>query len=86
MSALSEVHDPELSMSVAELGLIREIRLDPEGFDGVEVRVVLTSVFCPWGPALLEEIRSKTEEATGMPTKVTLLAERWDPRDAGLAW
>jgi metal-sulfur cluster biosynthetic enzyme len=81
--ALRQVVDPELNIDVVELALIRQIILKD---DSVEILMVLTTPFCPYGPALIEEVRVAAEEATGKPTTVRLLAERWDPHEAGLVW
>lgn len=49
MEALKEVEDPELGISIVELGLIYGIEID----DGkVRVRMTLTSPGCPIGPML----------------------------------
>lgn len=81
--ALRTVVDPELGIDVVELGLIRELIL---GKESSEIKMVLTTVFCPYAPAMLAEIQARAEEALGQPVKVTLLAEAWNPRDAGLIW
>ena len=39
------------------------------------------------GPAeLIAQIKEEVENVVGHEAKITLLAERWDPRDAGLMW
>jgi metal-sulfur cluster biosynthetic enzyme len=85
--ALREVVDPEIGLNVVELGLIREVRKD----DGeVLVRMILTTPFCPYGPALLEMARAKVEQAAGIPARIELGMEMWDPslmeEGAGAAW
>jgi metal-sulfur cluster biosynthetic enzyme len=85
--ALRQVVDPEIGLNVIELGLIREVRKD----DGeVLVRMILTTPFCPYGPALLEMTRAKAEEAAGVPARIELGMEMWDPsfmeEGAGAAW
>jgi metal-sulfur cluster biosynthetic enzyme len=83
MGALRTVVDPELGMDIVELGLIRELIL---GAESSEIKMVLTTVFCPYAPQMIAEIQMRAEEALGHPVKVTLLAEAWDPREAGLVW
>ena len=34
----------------------------------------------------LAQVKEAAESVLEHPVKVTLLAERWDPKDAGLAW
>ncbi len=74
--ALRQVFDPELGMSVVELGLIRKVDF---GVNGVEVTMILTTPFCPYGPALIEQIRQKVQEATQQVTRITMGLEMWDP-------
>ena len=83
LGALRSVMDPELGMDIVELGLIRELIL---GAESSEIKMVLTTVFCPYAPQMIAEIQMRAEEAMGHPVKVTLLAEAWDPREAGLIW
>ena len=81
--ALSNVFDPELGMNVVELALIRQVLFSDAG---AEIKMVLTTPFCPYAGTLLAEIKEQAEGAVNEPVKVTLLAERWDPREAGLVW
>ncbi len=74
--ALREVYDPELGMSVMELGLIRKFDWQP---DKVEVTMILTTPFCPYGPALIEQVRHKVQEVTRRVTTVTMGLEMWEP-------
>lgn len=86
-AALREVLDPEIGLNVIELGLIRDVSLaDTEA----HVRMIMTTPFCPYGPALLEMARSKAESAAGVPTTIEIGMEMWDPsmmeEGAGAAW
>ena len=81
--ALDKVYDPELGMSVVELALIRSIELRPTS---AEVKMVLTSPWCPYAGVLTAEIEKAVSDVTETPVKVTILAERWDPAEAGLSW
>ena len=86
-TALREVYDPELGMSVVELGLIRKFAWTP---DTVEVTMILTTPFCPYGPAMLEQTRIKVMSATDGPAKIEMGMEIWDPsmmeEGAGADW
>ena len=75
-TALRGVYDPELGMSVIELGLIRKLDILP---DMTEITMLLTTPFCPYGPALLEQVRRAAEKATNKPARVTMAMEMWDP-------
>lgn len=73
--ALSEVHDPEINLSVVQLGLIRNVRFE-EG--QVMIRMILTTPFCPYGPAMIEMVRQKAEQASGLPAEIQLGMDVWD--------
>ncbi len=73
--ALNEVNDPEIGLSVVQLGLIRNFTV--EGDHGL-MRMILTTPFCPYGPALIDMTRVKAEEALGMPISIELGMEVWD--------
>lgn len=83
LDALRSVVDPELGMDVVELALIRQIII---GKDSSEIKMVLTTPFCPYAGSMVQQIKDQAESVLEHPVKVTLLAERWDPRDAGLTW
>jgi metal-sulfur cluster biosynthetic enzyme len=83
MDALRSVVDPEIGMNVVELALIKQVLL---GDDVTEIRMILTTPFCPYAGAMIQQVKDSVEEVEGHEVKVTLLAERWDPRDAGLVW
>ena len=83
LDALRAVVDPEIGMNVVELALIRQILLSPEQ---TEVKMILTTPFCPYAGAMIQQVKEQVETVVDNDVKVTLLAERWDPRDAGLVW
>jgi metal-sulfur cluster biosynthetic enzyme len=77
LEALRPVTDPEIGMSVVDLGMIREVTI--EG-DVVEVKMVLTAPFCPLADFITEQVRRTAAAVPGVKgAKVTLLQERWDP-------
>jgi metal-sulfur cluster biosynthetic enzyme len=72
---LSEIVDPEIALNVIQLGLIRKVSIvDQEA----RLYVVLTTPFCPYGPAMLEVIKQKASEALNMPVALELGPEMWD--------
>ena len=83
LDALRAVVDPELGMDVVELALIRQIIV---GAESSEIKMVLTTPFCPYAGSMVQQIKDQAESVLEHPGKVTLLAERWDPREAGLMW
>ena len=74
--ALRSVIDPELGMSIVELGLIRGLNIQPEF---TEINMIMTTPFCPYGPALLEQTRRAAEAHLRTPVKLTLGMEMWEP-------
>ena len=83
LDALREVVDPEIGMNVVELALIKQIIV---GVAESEVKMILTTPFCPYAGSMIAQVKEQAESVLDHPVKVTLLAERWDPRDAGLMW
>ena len=83
LDALRNVIDPEIGMNVVELALIKQILL---GETESEVKMILTTPFCPYAGSMIAQVKEQAESVLEHPVKVTLLAERWDPRDAGLMW
>ena len=83
LDALRAVVDPEIGMNVVELALIKQIILGPES---TEVKMILTTPFCPYAGSMIAQVKEQVESVVEHDVKVTLLAERWDPRDAGLMW
>ena len=77
--ALRSVLDPEMRISVVDLGLIYGI-----GIDGATVRVTytLTSPACPLGPAIAEQMRRAVLEIPGVRDVDLSLtfSPPWDPR------
>ena len=77
LEALQPVMDPEIDMSVVDLGLIREVAI--EG-DAVEVKMVLTVPFCPLADFIVDQVRQAVAAVPGVRVaKVALLNEAWDP-------
>ena len=83
LDALRAVVDPEIGMNVVELALIKQIILGP---DSTEIKMILTTPFCPYAGSMIAQIKEQVESVVEHDVKVTLLAERGDPRDAGLVW
>lgn len=78
--ALQPVVDPEIGISVVDLGLIRDIQITPEGV--VTVKMTLTSPFCPEGPAIVQEVEQTVRFLPGVKEAAVELVWNppWDPR------
>ncbi len=52
--ALRQVKDPEINLSVIDLGLIYDLEVSDEG--EVDIKMTLTSPGCPSGPEMLADV------------------------------
>lgn len=84
---MREVIDPEIGLNIIELGLVRNLSIFE---DRAEVEMILTTPFCPYGPAMLEMTRVKAEQALELPTTIDMGFEMWEPsmmeEGAGAEW
>jgi metal-sulfur cluster biosynthetic enzyme len=72
---LSEVVDPEIGMNIIQLGLVRNIEIE----NGVgHVKMILTTPFCPYGPAMIEMTKAKATEGLNMPVTIEMGMDMWD--------
>jgi metal-sulfur cluster biosynthetic enzyme len=78
MTALYDIFDPEIGMSIIDLDLIKAVDIGADGAP-TEIKMVLTTPFCPWAGELIQNVKTKAEGVVGPPVKVTLLADRWEP-------
>jgi metal-sulfur cluster biosynthetic enzyme len=74
IDALRVVEDPELGMDIVELGLLYDVAVD-EG--KVVVTYSLTSMGCPVGPMIEQEIQETVASMDGVDEAVADLT--WDP-------
>ncbi len=75
-SALETVMDPEIGLSVIDLGLIREIHFLPER---THIRMMLTTPFCPYAPQLMEEVKQTTMSVVPKECEVEIMPDPWSP-------
>ena len=61
--ALKEVYDPEIGVNIVDLGLVYGIDVK-EGND-VEVTMTLTSMGCPLGPVIIQDIQQTVAKLDG---------------------
>ena len=76
---LRDVLDPELRLSVVDLGLIYDIAV---AGDTVHVTYTLTTPACPIGPVIAAKIREAVMDIPGVRDVELILTFRppWDPR------
>jgi len=75
-TALEEVVDPEIHLSIIELGLVREVDLVAEPN---VVRMLLTTPFCPYAPQIVQEVKDVMKRVTGKDAEVEILPDPWSP-------
>ena len=74
IEALRVVEDPELGMDIVELGLLYDVAVDGSK---VHVTYSLTSMGCPVGPLLEQQIAEAAADMPGVEDVETELT--WDP-------
>ena len=74
LEALHQVEDPELGMDIVDLGLLYDVEIE-----GSKVKVIhsLTSMGCPAGPMIQEDIHTVASHVEGVEEVEIELT--WDP-------
>lgn len=75
-TALEEVVDPEIHLSIIELGLVRAVDLVVEP---PVVRMLLTTPFCPYAPQIVQQVKDVVKRVTGKDGEVEILPDPWSP-------
>ena len=74
MAALAPVVDPDLGLSIVDLGLIYDVRVSDAN---VDVVMTLTSMGCPAGDFLYNEVQDIVRNLQGVKNATVNLV--WDP-------
>ncbi len=75
VEVLGKIYDPELPVSIYEMGLIYSVEVDRH--DVVTIRMTLTSPACPVAESLPREVELKVKAIDGVSdARVELV---WDP-------
>ncbi len=75
IEALRSCFDPEIPVNIYEMGLIYDLKINPEGV--VSIQMTLTSPHCPAVQSLPAEIEGKVRGVSGVTdVKIDLV---WDP-------
>tara|TARA_B110000444_G_scaffold261258_1_gene312170 strand:+ start:22542 stop:22859 length:318 start_codon:yes stop_codon:yes gene_type:complete len=80
---LDEVEDPELDLSIVELGLVYDVRLEEkEEGTHAEVDLTLTSPGCPAAPEIMAAAHRAALSTNGLDSvHINLVwTPRWDPK------
>ncbi|MSR06258.1 MAG: metal-sulfur cluster assembly factor [Gemmatimonadetes bacterium] len=62
--ALRHVKDPELNLSIVDLGLVYDVAIDEEG--DVDIKMTLTSPGCPSGPEIVGDAQKAVKLLDGV--------------------
>lgn len=75
IEALREVYDPEIPLNIYELGLIYDVKVDPDR--SVHIKMTLTAPACPVAGSLPGEVERKVEAIPEVKSADVELV--WDP-------
>lgn len=75
---ISLVEDPELGLSVTELGLIYNIQVEENG-EKANISMTFTSMACPYGPQLKTQVHSAATQIVPNVTVEVVFSPPWDP-------
>ena len=74
-AGLKNVYDPEIGINIVDLGLVYDADIDETG--DVLVTMTLTSLGCPLGPVIMQEVNNALQDLPGIgDTDVKLV---WSP-------
>ena len=62
---LKNVYDPEIGINIVDLGLVYDVDVTPESGD-VLVTMTLTSLGCPLGPVIVQEVTGAVKDLPGI--------------------
>jgi metal-sulfur cluster biosynthetic enzyme len=79
--ALKPIQDPEIGISIVELGLIYDAKYD-ESTKKIIVEMTLTSPACPVGPQLMAAVHTKAASLPDVQDVEVKLVwiPKWDPK------
>lgn len=79
LAKVAEVIDPEINLSIVDLGLVYDITFDK---GDVQVTMSLTSPGCPLGPVIRGEVYAKLRELPAVKDVDVQIVWNppWDPR------
>lgn len=79
MELLHRVNDPEVGVNIVDLGLVRNVEIEPDG--DVHVEMTLTTPACPLGPYMEDSITDVLGDASWVnAVDIKIVWEPlWDP-------
>jgi metal-sulfur cluster biosynthetic enzyme len=81
IEGLKNVYDPEIGINIVDLGLVYETDIADNG--DVLVTMTLTSLGCPLGPVIMQEVNNALRDLPGIgETDVKLVwSPPWSPEN-----
>jgi metal-sulfur cluster biosynthetic enzyme len=81
LEGLKNVYDPEIGINIVDLGLIYDADISESG--DVLVTMTLTSLGCPLGPVIMQEVNNALKDLPGIGgTDVKLVwTPPWSPEN-----
>jgi len=77
---LKKIIDPELGIDIYNLELIYDVKIG--GDNSVVVKMTLTSPMCPYGPAILGEVKDRLQKKGFKNPEIDLVFEPlWTPSE-----
>jgi len=81
IEGLKNVYDPEIGINIVDLGLVYDTEIADNG--DVLVTMTLTSLGCPLGPVIMQEVNNALKDLPGIgETDVKLVwSPPWSPEN-----
>ena len=83
MEKLAQVIDPELGISIVDMGLIYEVKVDEKEEGQTQkawIKMTFTTPACPMMNMMLEDVKGKLEELPDLDIELTITFEPlWKP-------
>ncbi|MDO8660868.1 MAG: metal-sulfur cluster assembly factor [Candidatus Woesearchaeota archaeon] len=75
---LKTVMDPELMLSIWDLGLIYKLDVADEK---ISIEMTLTTPLCPYGPAIIDEVKQKLSSLAKEVFVELVFEPAWEPSE-----
>ena len=76
---VAEIEDPEIGLSITELGLIYSIELLEE--DKASIQMTFTSMACPYGPQLKMQVHAAATHVVSNVDVEVVFSPPWNPQE-----
>ncbi|MCZ8343900.1 MAG: metal-sulfur cluster assembly factor [Leptospira sp.] len=80
LKSIHSVEDPEIGISLVELGLIYDVKVEGEKAD---ITMTYTSLACPAGPQMKADVENHALRVDGIQEAVVTIVwnPKWNPKD-----